>query len=138
MSSIYGNHNQYDGRRRPTKKTSYSAGDTRLHIMATAAIVNLVMSAVMVALSYLLISSPDSREIYTKFLFIPVAAFAGAFISFLLHKELVINAACNAAVCLLRLLIFAFFSSSALLWLVFYLLNAFLGFLAALVVRTFH
>lgn len=122
MSSIYGNHNQYDGRRRPTKKTSYSAGDTRLHIMATAAIVNLVMSAVMVALSYLLISSPDSREIYTKFLFIPVAAFAGAFISFLLHKELVINAACNAAS----------LSADASYFCGFFLLGAFMaGFLSA-------
>ena len=138
MNSMYGNHNKYDGGRKPATQTSYSENERRFRIAVTAIIVNLVMSAIMIVLSYLLISSPESREIYTKFLFIPVSAFAGAFVSFLFHKELLINATCNGVICLILHLIFVDVSFWALLWKLFYLLNAFVGFLAALVVRTFH
>ncbi len=138
MSSMYGNHHKYDGGRKPAKKTSYSENGERLRIAVTALLVNIVIGAIMIVFSYVLISSPESREIYTKFLFLPVSAFAGAFISFLFHKELFINATCDAAICLLFHLIFVNFSLWALLWTLFYLLNAFVGFLSALVVRTFH
>ncbi|MFR1517984.1 MAG: hypothetical protein ACLSVG_04300 [Clostridia bacterium] len=138
MNSMYGNHNKYDGGRKPAKKTSYSENDNRIRIAVTAVIVNVVTAAIMIVFSYLLISSPESREIYTKFLFLPVSAFAGAFLSFLIHKELFINATCSGVIFLILHFIFVEFSFWALLWMFFYLLNAFIGFLLALVVRTFH
>ena len=138
MNSMHGNGNRYDGRRKPAEQTSYPKNRDCLRIVIPAMIVNVSIAMILVVLSYVLISSPEAREIYTKLIFIPVTAFAGAFISFLLRKSLLINAACSGFVCFLLYLIFVDFSAWALLWTLFYLLNAFIGFLAALVVRTFH
>ena len=138
MNSLYGNHNSYDGKQKSAKKTSYPGSNERFRIAVTAAIVNLVTSSIMIVLSFLVVSSGDSREIYTKLLFLPVSAFIGAFVSFLLHKELVVNASVSAAVHLIMHLIFVNFSFWSLLWALFYFVNAMVGFMSGLIVRTFH
>lgn len=143
MSHIYGrnrNHNAADNGQ--SQKTAYDRPESpkkdSRKIAITAAAVNIGIAAVMIVFSFMFISSPDSREIYTNFLFLPVSAFAGAFLSFLLNKNLLINASCSAVVFLIAHLIFVELSPWALLWTLFYMLNAFIGFLAGLVVRTFH
>ena len=137
MNTMYGNNN-HDGKRQPSAKKSYKAEKDSFHMALTACIVNIVTAALMIVFSYILISSPASREIYTRFLFLPVSAFAGAFISFLIQKELLINASVSVLIHIIAHLIFVSFSFSALVWGLFYFINAFVGFMAALVVRTFH
>lgn len=143
MSHIYGsnrqNNNRNDGQSEKTARVSPEPKNKdKRKVVLTSVIVNAAIAAVMIVFSFILISSPESREIYTNFLFLPVSAFAGAFLSFLLNKNLLINASCSAAVFLLAHFIFVEFSLWAVLWTLFYMLNAFIGFLAGLVVRTFH
>ncbi len=149
MSHIYGSNGRNgqqhkggnsglrgDAQDRSDKKSAVKHDKRKTAV--TALIINTAVTAVMIALSFILISSADSRVIYTNFLFLPVSAFAGAFLSFLINRDLLINALCSAAVFLIAHLIFVECSFWAILWLFFYMLNAFIGYLAGLVARTFR
>ena len=138
MNSLYGNHKRPAGDRKNVTKTPVPPQKEPYRKAITAAIVNLTIAAILIILSYLLISSPAARSVYMKLLILPVSAFAGAFVTFLLQKEFLVNASCIAGIFLILHLIFVDFSFFALLWVLFYLLHAFIGFLSAFIVRTFR
>ena len=111
---------------------------TPLRIVITAAVINIIVVAIMVVFSFIVISSPETREIFTKLVFLPITAFAGSFISLLFNKKLIMNVAGGAVVWFIAFLIFVDFSFWAFTWLLFYMANALLGFMSSYIARTFH
>ena len=107
-------------------------------ILITSVIVNAIVVALFIAFLFIVTSREIQREVYAKLVLLPIAAFAGAFISVLLNKDLLINLAGSAAVLLLAYLIFVDFSFMVIPWLLFYLINAILGIAISFIAGTFH
>lgn len=140
MSSIYGNNRSRNNDKdiqRASKKASSVQNDNK-RILITSAIVNAITVAIFVVFLFIAVSNSSDREIYAKYVIIPIAAFVGAFISVLLNKDLTMNLAAGAAILLLTYLIFVEFSFMAIIWLLFYLLSAVIGIVAAFIAKTFR
>ena len=148
MSSIYGNNRSRDndkhiqransGARKRNSSPKKRVDTDNKRILITSAVVNAIIMAVFVVFLFIAVSDGSDRAIYAKYVIIPIAAFVGAFISVLLNKDLVINLAAGAAISLLTFFIFVDFSFMAFLWLLFYLLSAVIGIIAAYIAKTFH
>lgn len=140
MSSIYGNNRSRNNDKdiqRASKKARSVQNDNK-RILITSAIVNAITVAIFVVFLFIAVSNSSDREIYAKYVIIPIAAFVGAFISVLLNKDLTMNLAAGAAILLLTYLIFVEFSFMAIIWLLFYLLSAVIGIVAAFIAKTFR
>lgn len=129
MSFIYGKNtnNNKTERKKDTKR-----------ILITSVVVNIIIAAIFIVISYLIVSLEENREAYTKLVFLPIAAFVGAFISTLLNKDLLMNLAGSAAIVALSFLIFVNFSLLVIPWLLLYMISAILGIATAFIASTFR
>ena len=147
MSSIYGNNRgrkndkdikRVNGGARQRNSAPRRRSDDNKRVLITSAVVNAMTMAVFIVFLFIAVSDGSDRAIYAKYVIIPIAAFVGAFISVLLNKDLLMNLAAGAAISLLTFFIFVEFSFLAILWLLFYLLSAVIGIIAAYVAKTFR
>jgi len=151
MSSIYSSNRSRNNNNERTKRnvseTNHSKNshkrsrydqDDKKRILVASAIVNVITVAVFMVFLFIAVSNSADRAIYAKYVIIPIAAFVGAFISVLLNKDFFMNIAAGAAILFLTYLIFVDFSFMAILWLLFYLLSAVIGIIAAYIAKTFR
>ena len=136
MSSIYGKGTQTANTKKAENKGN-NQKDTK-KILLTSAIVSAITVAVLIVFSYIALSPDNVREVYTKFVILPMAAFVGSFIAGLINKDFFMNLLGNAAVLFLTFLIFIDFSFTVILWLIFYAVSAVIGIMAAYIAKTFH
>ena len=136
MSSIYGKSTHTVN----TKKTEPKRENQKdiKRIFLTSVIACTITVAVLIVFSYVALSPEDIREVYTKLVLLPIAAFVGSFISCLLNKDLFVNLLGNAAVLFLTYLIFVELSFMVILWLLFYAVSAVIGIMAAYIAKTFR
>lgn len=146
MGSIYGNRrdintettkniNSKEIKKDNVRRNNYHKDIKK--ILLTAAVVNFVVAAILIVFSFIAIAQPDSRAIYIKFVFLPVIAFVGSFISGLLNKDFFMNISGCAIILLLTFFIFVEFSFSAIIWVLFYLISSIIGIMSSYIATTF-
>lgn len=135
MGNSYYRGNNYKSNFTPPSKKSNN-GQT-LRVIITAAVINLIAAAIIIAISFLLIRSSETREMFIKLVFLPTTAFVGAFFSLFFYKKLLLNIAGGAIIWLAAFWIFVEFSLWGFTWIIFYAANALLGSMAAFIARTF-
>lgn len=136
MSSIYSKGTQTTNTKKRETKGNLQKDTNK--ILLTSVVVSVIAVAVLIVFSYVALSPDTIREVYTKLVLLPVAAFVGSFISCLLNKDFFMNLLGNAAVLFLAFLIFIDFSFTVILWLLFYAVSAVIGIMTAYIAKTFR
>lgn len=136
MSSIYGKGTQtINTKKTETKKVNPK--DTK-RIFLTSVIVTAITVAILIVFSYIALSPDEIREVYTKLVLLPIAAFVGSFVSCLMNKDFFMNLLGNAAVLFFAFFIFVELSFTVILWLLFYAVSAVIGIMTAYIAQTFR
>lgn len=136
MSSIYGKGTQtINTKKTETKKVNQK--DTK-KIFLTSVIVTAITVAILIVFSYIALSPDEIREVYTKLVLLPIAAFVGSFVSCLMNKDFFMNLLGNAAVLFFAFFIFVELSFTVILWLFFYAVSAVIGIMTAYIAQTFR
>lgn len=136
MSSIYGKGTQtINTKKTETKKVNQK--DTK-KIFLTSVIVSAITVAILIVFSYIALSPDEIREVYTKLVLLPIAAFVGSFVSCLMNKDFFMNLLGNAAVLFFAFFIFVELSFTVILWLLFYAVSAVIGIMTAYIAKTFR
>lgn len=147
MGSIYGNNknttsknNRSSNENKQNDVFEEKINDTQKNkkVLLSSVVISVVVVAILIVFSYIALSPDNIREVYTKLVLLPIAAFVGSFISCLINKDFFMNLLGNAAVLFFTYLIFIDLSFMVVLWLIFYAVNAIIGIMTAYIAKTFR
>lgn len=104
--------------------------NVRLRRFVFSAVVNLIVTAIMIVISCILIDG-DYIDVYIKLLFLPISSFCGNFIVRFINNDIMMNMVASIVVSIIAFMIFVNVSWTMLFWALFYLVNGILGMLIA-------